>query len=297
MATNPHRPWRRTLALTASLAAHAALVGALFLLPAGAEPSAEEVPNSEVTEGGMTVRLDLPRRRNPPGYEPPGAIESSFEVRLKEPHSSNSAVSPLPTPMAPVARPGPTAAPTPGGGSGPAAALAVPGEARSVVFLLDRSASMGLHGAWTVARQATLAAIRALPAGTRFQLIPYSRQAEPLTLAGSGGLVAISAAAVEDAARLLAALSPSGSTDHVHALHRGLLLRPDALLLITDAADMNSADVAAITAFNRGCTIIDTVEVTVATHQRPDNPLARLASQNSGTYRRLSPEGGLAAAP
>lgn len=178
-----------------------------------------------------------------------------------------------------------------------ASALALPQTPRSIVFLLDRSASMGLHGAWSVARRETLVLLNSLPATTRFQVIAYNRQAEPLPLAGKLDLVAAGPQTVQDAAEVLGSLSPSGSTDHVRALHRGLLLRPDALLLLTDAGDLSAADVDAMTTFNHGRTGIHTVEITIRSRSGPDNPLVRLALHNQGTYRRLSPEAGLAAAP
>jgi hypothetical protein len=297
MATNPHATRYRTVALAVSLAAHAAFFGLLFLLPEGSAPARVEVVSTEVTEEGIVaVRLDLlPSPARPPRQAP--GIDPDTEVRITEPHADPSVYVPaFPNDAATGGAGGKDPAP-PSASRGAAPALMVPPTARSIVFLLDRSASMGLHGAWAVARRETLAALRTLPAGTRFQVIPYNRQAEPLPLAGTWGLVASAPEVVADVERELAGLSPSGGTDHVRALRRGLLLQPDALVLITDAGDMTAADVAAVTASNRSHTAIHTVEVTVRTHEQPGNPLARLAADNGGTYRRLSPEGGLAAVP
>src|SRR5262249_50796979 len=89
-------------------------------------------------------------------------------------------------------------------GVGRTLALAVPARARSVVFLLDRSASMGLHGAWDAARRASLEAIGSLPAVATFQVIPYNRQAEPLVLLGRRELMRAVPEALDEAARALA---------------------------------------------------------------------------------------------
>src|SRR5436853_502415 len=53
---------------------------------------------------------------------------------------------------------------------------------------------------------------------------------------------------------------PSGGTDHVAALRRGLLLRPDVRFLLTDADDLRDADVAAVTRITAGRTAIHVVE-------------------------------------
>jgi hypothetical protein len=167
----------------------------------------------------------------------------------------------------------------------------VSAKARSVVYVVDRSASMGLNGAWARACREVRASLSRLPAGTRFQVIPYNRQAEPLVLQGSLDLAASGPAAPDEVTRALDALHPGGSTDHARALRRGLAFRPDFLFLLTDADDLGEKEVASVTTFNQRRTAIHTVELSRRQHTRPDSPLARLAADNRGTYRRVSPDG------
>jgi hypothetical protein len=303
MASHTCMPRYWGTALAASLVAHGLLIPALVLLPAGAGPAPAEVTNTEVCDRLLTARLAMPELISPVLREPPpGTNMAVFEPRLDATPAENPGPS-----ASPRSEPGavasdhsaPSAAPGAAGalGAGATPALVVPSGARSVVFLLDRSASMGLRGAWDAARLVTQQAIERLPVTATFQVMPYNRQAEPLVLMGQRGLVKAGPEALEEATRALALFRPSGSTDHVGALRRGLALGPDALYLLSDAGDLTDREVAAITALNRRRTAIHTVEVTDRFRERGDSPLARLAAENGGTYRRLSPEGGLAAAP
>jgi hypothetical protein len=295
MTGNPSRPWHPLAAIAASLAAHVLVFFLLFTLPWAGEPLAREIPETEVSLVRLTASLDQPPDLDPVFRAdlPPGS-SARIDVEVKMAGRVGPSV-PAAPPVLPGDRDGGRAAV--GGAKGGGSPLAAPAGVRGVVYLLDRSASMGLHGAWEAARRETVAQLRRLPPGTRFQVVPYNRQADPLVLGGSRGLVPAGPAVVEEAARALAWLAPSGSTDHVGALRRGLALGPDALFLVTDAGDLTSEEVAAVTAFNRGRTAIHTVEVTDRSHPRPDGPLARLAAQNGGTCRILPPQAGLAAAP
>jgi hypothetical protein len=157
-----------------------------------------------------------------------------------------------------------------------------------VVYVLDRSASMGLSGALDVARQEVVASLRRLPATTRFQVVPYNRQAEPLRLDHQVGLVPAAAPTVEQAVRLLEEVSASGGTDHRQALARGLGLRPEVLYFATDADDQSAAEVRSVGRCNQGRTAIHVIELGRGAGQE-DGPLRRLAAENGGTYRRVAP--------
>jgi hypothetical protein len=84
-------------------------------------------------------------------------------------------------------------------------------------------------------------------------------------------------------------LTPSGNTNHGQALRRGLLFRPDVLYFITDADNMDPAEVADVTRFNRWRSVIHAVELSERRSARPDSPLRRLADGNGGTYRQVIP--------
>jgi hypothetical protein len=288
-------PPRRSpaLPLLVSAGAHVLLLAALAFVPA----PRDEPPDFQGTEvrDGLTLGLDaLPEQR--PDILAPAESEEPppIPVTLVNPPTVNPPA-PEGDPLCPApgaggiipSSPGP-AAPSPLAGQGGGALLAVPAAARSVVYLLDHSTSMGLDGALAVGRREVLASLKSLRPGTFFQVIPYNRQAAPLVLGGRAGLVPLDPACIQQAEQILLSLAPSGSTDHVRALQCGLRLLPDILFLVTDADDMTLQDVATVTACNKRRTQIHAVDLT-SRRPRPDSPLQRLAADNGGTCRRVAP--------
>lgn len=115
----------------------------------------------------------------------------------------------------------------------PTAPRALPA-AKSVVYILDRSTSMGLtRETFDAARAAVLTSVSSLPDDSDFQVIAYSGAAERL-LPGQGLLKKSDQlrAVIADA---LAGLKPEGESRHDRALRAALLLGADALVFITDA--------------------------------------------------------------
>jgi len=174
-------------------------------------------------------------------------------------------------------------------GKGPGL-LATGREVQRVVYVLDRSLSMGLNGALARAQAELLASLQQLPAQARFQIIAYNRQAEPLYIHSQGGLLPVEPEVLNQVVRIVNGLSPSGSTDHARALRRGLLLRPEVLFFLTDANDLGRREVEDITRSNRGLTRIHVVELNAAPGSAERSPLWELATRNGGTYRRVAPE-------
>jgi hypothetical protein len=86
---------------------------------------------------------------------------------------------------------------------------------------------------------------------------------------------------------LLQALDAAGTTNHVAALRRGLDLHPDVLFFLTDADDLKPEVISAITQRNQR-SVIHTIELTRLRSPRPEGPLAQLARDNHGTYRRVA---------
>ena len=126
-----------------------------------------------------------------------------------------------------------------------------------------------------------------MPATTRFQIIAYNQVAEPLSVHNYGGLLHADAGTLAEIARLLASLRPTGLTDHVKALCRGIQLEPDALFFATDADELTPEEVAAVTRYNGGRCSIHVIEF----NNRSDSaasPLRQLAQQNRGSYRRVA---------
>jgi hypothetical protein len=164
----------------------------------------------------------------------------------------------------------------------------LPATAASVVYVLDRSVSMGMDGKLDRACQELLAGLRRLPPSARFQVIAYNSYAESLVIAGRADLLLAEPAVIEQAIRKVQHLSASGVSNHIGALRRALDLHPDVLFFVTDADALSLEQVAAITSRNH-TTVIHTIELTRLHGPHPDGPLARLARDSRGTYRRVSP--------
>jgi hypothetical protein len=286
---SPPRP-SPALPLLLSVGGHVLLFAALAFVPApGDEPS--HFAGTEVRDGPTLSLVELAEKRPSPHAPVEDEEPPPFDVKIRQPEPSNLEGDPLSpafgTGGTTPSLPGPAAL-SPLAGRGGRPLLAVPAAARSVVYLLDRSTSMGLHGALAVGRREVLASLKSLRPGTFFQVIPYNRQAAPLVLGGRAGLVPLDPDRYKQAEQTLLSLAPSGSTDHVRALQCGLRLLPDVLFLVTDADDMMLEDVAHVTAGNKRRTILHAVELT-SRRPRADSPLQRLAADNGGTCRRVVP--------
>jgi hypothetical protein len=166
--------------------------------------------------------------------------------------------------------------------------LAVPARTHSVVYVLDRSLSMGPSGGLVRARRELRAALAELPSGASFQVIVYNQSAKPLRMDGKFEFLPAEPRTIEAVERELDGVAASGRTDHARAVQAGLRLRPDVLFLITDADDLTEAEVREVTRRNAGQTNIHTIEL--STRRGGENgPLYRLATLNGGTYCRVPP--------
>jgi hypothetical protein len=280
----PRRPARLWLPLGLSLALHAlpATVVVLFSRGEGAGDR-RPVPVDLIT-------LEEGDGRRSAANSAPAAVSDEPESRVAElPVVSDVPVPPAASDPAAVGREplhgGGTAEGGSGaGGAGGAGVLRAPGAARNVVYVIDRSLSMGLSGALPVAKRELLDGIDALPAGTQFGVILYNRKAEPLSLDGSAGLLAATAANRAAVARVLEGTRADGNTDHLAALRRALTLGADVIFFVTDAADLTDEQVRNVTALNGGRAAIHTVELNKG-DRGDETPLKALARLNGGTYR------------
>jgi VWA domain-containing protein len=156
----------------------------------------------------------------------------------------------------------------------------------SVVYVLDRSVSMGIDRKLDFARRELIASLRRLPPSVRFQVIDYNDSVETLIVDGQRGLLPAEPAIVQRAVSFLSALAAAGATNHFAALRRGLELRPDVLFFLTDAGDLKPEVISFITQRNQH-SVIHTIELTRLLSPRPEGALAQLARDNHGTYRRI----------
>jgi hypothetical protein len=286
---------RFALPLALSLAAHAGLLGLMWALP-------QLCPDGRPRGVGagrllpLNITMVAAERPSPPRPAPPPArpekdwVKADVEPVLIQP-TAHADVQPLPSgPGGTDSEGGPGAATPNVGLAGPteSSVLPVSRQISRVVYLLDRSVSMGPSGALARARRELALSLRALPPGTRFQVFAYNRNVTPLLPADSG-LVGADAGTVEQTIEALEQLGPTGSTDHVAALKRGLALRPEVLFLLTDADNQADGDFAALRRYNTGGTAVHVIELSRLRIDSGDGPLARLAATTGGTYRRVQP--------
>jgi hypothetical protein len=162
----------------------------------------------------------------------------------------------------------------------------VPAVARSVVYVLDHSLSMGTDRKLDSARRELITSLRQLPKTVRFQVIDYNDSVEMLIVDGRMDLLPAEPAIVTKAISHLQTLYAAGKSNHVAALRCGVNLHPDLLYFLTDAGDLKPEDIAIITRCNQR-TAIHTIELTRRRTLQPDHPLSQLVRDNGGTYRRV----------
>jgi hypothetical protein len=224
-------PIRRPAAVAwlVSVAAHAAVV-ALAAALAGRAPrptAAVTVIDTLAPESRLFLIDDEPP---PPKPVPPPPLPPLPQAAPVAPVIEGLPPAP-PTRVTPASfRPGPARSATSAVAPAAPAAAAAPGR---VVYVLDRSGSMGLSGRFAAARQAVLAEAAALPRGSSFVVIAYNRFVERFPagdgwhFAGPGGL--------EELAAWLARLEPEGGSDHDTALRRAARLAAGTVVWVSDA--------------------------------------------------------------
>lgn len=308
----PDRPWWQrgpALPLLLSLVVHGLLGLLLWAVPWRKDQHVSRVIDTRIVVdvGVLSLAPDAEPRSTVPSSKPgdsEAASESpsSFSVHLLDPPPVSSQVAlTAPTVVAPStpARPeigtpaGPrsngTESPGPPGSGGNGGARLFPDipESQSVVYVIDRSLSMGPNRAWDRARQALLACLGRLRPTAVFQVIPYNRQAEPLRINGRTDLLLAEPATLMKVELALRELQPAGGTDHVQALRRGLALRTDLLYFVTDADELSLDNINAITRFNQGRTAVNVIALNSSSNTRVGSPLRLLAGQNGGTFRQV----------
>jgi hypothetical protein len=294
------RAQRTWLPLTLSLLVNGLLGLVLSLLFSRPPlPYGEKLWNTLVRDGGRLTLLDpspspangIPRRAGS-GEEPE---PEAFTATVADAPRTTFPEEPVPAvPSVNEGSLGHASGPfgTTASGSGSTGSAAnrlfhLPASARAIVYVIDRSISMGLSGSLDLARRELLASLAGLPENAQFQVILYNRQAEPLNLDGNQGLIPVTADHRRAAAQLLEAVRAEGSTDHVAALRRALSLHPDTIFLVTDADELTAAQVRALTLLNHGRAAIHTIELRNGESAREDAPLSLLARSNRGTCRTV----------
>jgi len=290
------RTSRIWLPLTVSLALHALVgLGALIVSSGKSAQAGGPVPVDALAlddQDGTSI-LDDPSS----GRERPGSAARPVPDGGEEPSEAFvSAVGDLPI-VSPIPGAPGTSGPAPAGGDRGAEGgaggrgtglLRPPATARTVVFVIDRSISMGLSGALAVAKRELLAGLDTLTPDVHFAVILYNRQAEPLHIDGQTGLVLGTEANRQEVARLLDPVRAEGGTDHSAALRRAVGLGADVIFFVTDADEMTVEQVRNVLRLNRGRALIHTVEINNDPGTHDETPLKLLARQSGGTHRVLA---------
>jgi hypothetical protein len=303
--TRQHR-WRRAILLSllghmAAIALFYAVADKLGQLPSrpGSSP---EAPSPAVEQEKDMWVMDVGELPTPaavlPRVDPPPAVASAPPVKpdvapASAGHESHDEAIHGSKDGAGHTNSGTAATPAEGSGgvtpstpvNATTAFFQLPTQAQSVVYVFDRSGSMGMAGRLNQARQELLTSLERLPATARFQVIPYNRVAEPLRIAGHSDLVPATIENKRQTALLLEGLAPEGGTEYLTALKRALLLQPEVIYFVTDADDLHPDQVRALTLLNHGRTVIHTIELTASHRAGPGTGLQVLARENGGQYR------------
>jgi hypothetical protein len=156
----------------------------------------------------------------------------------------------------------------------------VSARAKSVVYVIDRSASMGLEGGLDAAKRELAVSLSGLDPGVRFQIVFYNRHAETVSMGES--LLLATAENQRKALRFLDEVRAEGGTNHVAGLTCALNLRPETIYFLTDAGDLTDAQVAIVTRANRGRISIHTICMGALSRATVSGSLERLARENGG---------------
>jgi hypothetical protein len=271
---------RKWLPWAGSILVHAAIVIALLV---GARrfdfhiPVVTVVPESKPDPPDLdyTITLrdwpDPPPRRKTVVPTAPKTLVQQPSPRVEQPASVQA------TPVPPVGAPAP-------GGTGDS----VPRPAdlplhqplrngQSIVYVLDRSGSMGEAGQLGRAVRRLLASLRGLPPTVRFQVIAYNRT--PELLGGDFALMPATDCNVARVAERILGLTAEGTSAHVAALDKALRLRPDAVFFLSDGGDLTIEQAQKLSAGNAGKACVHAVVF----GNRPASGVRELASRNRGS--------------
>lgn len=315
MNGTPSAPGRRSwlLALLLSLLLHAGLALPLLVIGGGGSGVSHALildPDPEGTDVDVCILLaDPPRRANQtrphqtPAPQPSriGAAAPSLATTPSPPlslpavatrqvgSSEEEEFEGIPSGSRQRGMAGPAG---PGDGglvSGTTNFFKIPTHGQGVVYVIDRSASMGLNHALAAAKAELVRSLGRLPTTARFQVILYNSTAEPLRIHGRSGLVPATEENKQEACRLVERLVAEGGTAHLPALRRALDLQPDVIYFLTDGADLEPRQIREITLRNRGRSVLHAIEWTTSPRERTATPLQTLAADNGGLYRAINP--------
>ena len=107
-----------------------------------------------------------------------------------------------------------------------------------MVYLLDRSGSMSRGDRLRLAVTCIRRSLRELKPDTWFAVVAYHSRAEYLPVGSTPDLIRGTPENVRKVEAALEELIPEGSSAHVDGMRKALNLKPDAVMLLTDADDL-----------------------------------------------------------
>jgi hypothetical protein len=155
---------------------------------------------------------------------------------------------------------------------------------KSIVYVVDRSSSMGTGGKLAQAIACIRLSLRELSPDARFLVVAYHSNAEVLN--DGEDLVAATPANIATAEAALEELTPIGGSEHLTGLRKGLSFQPDALFVLTDADDLKADHLRIITAANRRTVIYPVLFG--APRNGANSPFDALARQNRGVTQVIA---------
>jgi len=282
------------LAFGVSVVLHGTVLGAFCLLPGGriekswASSTADGTPSDVAT---FLVYREETEVMDIPSAPPTPVAPLPVPAKIKETKPAASMVPPPAVIQAKYTGEDNHSSGTPSGprsGSGLPGGIAtsfftVPAKGQKIVYLIDGSASMGLHGALAAARAELLRSVQLLPETIKFQVFVFNRWAFPLLAHLPGWLdpTPETLAAVAEALRNLPA---EGGTDPRQALKYALSRQPAVLFFLTDAGEFKADAAREITRFNGGRSIINVIELSTGLTEGNDPALETLARENRGVF-------------
>jgi hypothetical protein len=164
----------------------------------------------------------------------------------------------------------------------------IPTQAQAIVYVIDRSASMGPSGGLAAAKRELLASLSRLPPSAHFQVLAYSSRVEPIPLGAGDGLLLASPGNIQHAVSYIDALYAEGATAHLPALKRALALHADVIYFLTDADDLTTEQVRAVTVLNHGRSVVHAIQLASVRRSADQQALQLLARENHGVYRPVA---------
>lgn len=265
-----------TTAVVLSLALHVSLGALFYLWPLTRGIGVYDIQGH--SDGGLHVLLDPLESASEEPQEPVG------ELRI--PHLKNlSTDTNIPTT---TTTPGDERSDSPRSPRAPAGAtfFQIGTQAKKIVYVLDASASMSHHQAWWAACRELWNSLQLLSDDVAFQIVVYNHHARPL-LSSSPGWLRKSPELLQQIVQALRNLPIEGRTEHTEALKLALSMQPDAIFFLTDADDLDPAQLPALQRCNSHRAAIHTIELTGIHRDRPDMPMQLLAKWNRGQYRAV----------